>query len=329
MASKKQKAELIDALKFTPIRARILIQGYGGECYIGTVPRETYEFFKSKRIDLEQYVGDWDGTLFDDVPAKHRFCEPGSPYDCDGRFHCSGATMDDCSRITVMNDDTNEDIWESHLDINHLESQGVDMVLADDFDSGILDDGDVIFWGGQGEKGCFFDGEIELRAPFDPKKLRIYYGNGDDWRLSAGVEYDGEEVDGTSGYSTTGKWGEHKFFIVGGEAVYEGQERSEDCAEEDEGPDHDHPEANFDEDIPVLENEETWASRVIDESMLSPWHPADAKPVHKGVYEVEYTVATWPFPVSAKVEWTGRRWKHDRDSDTEIARWRGLNQPAE
>ena len=102
MATRKQKQELIDTLKFTPIKARILIQGYGGECYIGSVSREDYEFFKSKKIDVEQYVNDWDGELFRDVPDQHRFVEPGNAYDCDDLFHQSGATMDDSSRLTVI-----------------------------------------------------------------------------------------------------------------------------------------------------------------------------------------------------------------------------------
>jgi hypothetical protein len=112
MATKKQKEELMQTLKFTPIRARILIQGYGGECYIGSVPREMYEFFKSKQIDIAQYASNWDDDMFSDVPEDMRPFSPGSPYDCDNLFHASGATMDDSSRLTVINDDTDEDIFE-------------------------------------------------------------------------------------------------------------------------------------------------------------------------------------------------------------------------
>lgn len=322
MATPEQKQELIDTLKFTPVRARILIQGYGGECYIGSVPRETYEFFKAKRIDVEQFVNDWDNELFPDVPGQHRFVESGSPYDCDNLFHQSGATMDDSSRLTVVNDDTNEDIFETDLSVHNLEDQGITVDCTDDFDSSDLETGSVIFWGGQGEKGCFFDGEITLRAPFDPAKLRITYGNGDDWYLCSGVEYDGEEVEGSDGYSTTGKWGEHKFWIAGGEEVYAGEERDEDSEEWN-------PAAELDKiEVPVLEGEEMWAQRAIDESSLSPWHDRDSNPVHKGEYEVVYN-AQWPNSGQGRAEWTGRTWKQGGRKIV-IRQWRGLNyNPAE
>jgi hypothetical protein len=325
MATKKQKQELIQTLKFTPVRARIMLSGYGGECYIGSVAREDYEFFKSRQIDIEQYAMDWDdGGRFKDVPDQHRFFSPGQPYDCDNLFHQSGATMDDSSYLTVVNDDTREDIFETNLRIGNLEDQGIEVECSEEFDSVDLNDGDVIFWSGQGEKGCFFDGEITLRRPFDPRLLKISYAAGDGWDISSSVTYDGEEVDGFDGYSTTGKWTEHKFWIKGDEEVYAGVERDEDSEEDDDEKD-DWSEELDKIQVPVLEGEETWASRVIDEADLSAWHAGDVAPLRKGVYEVEYEIGTWPWPMTAHIKWTGRKWQYDRSENTEIRRWRGLN----
>ena len=322
MATRKQKDELIQTLKFTPVRARIMLSGYGGECYIGSVSREDYEFFKSRQIDVEQYAMDWDdGGRFKDVPDQHRFFSPGQPYDCDDLFHQSGATMDDSSYLTVMNDDTREDIFETNLRIGNLEDQGIEVECSDEFDSVDLNEGDVIFWSGQGEKGCFFDGEITLRRPFDPRLLKISYAAGDGWDISSSVTYDGEEVEGYDGYSTTGKWTEHKFWIKGDEEVYAGVERDEE--EDDENEDTEEELEQL--DVPVLEGEETWAQRVIDESTLSAWHDGDVEPIRKGVYEVEYEIGTWPWPMTAHIKWTGRKWQYDRSENTEIRRWRGLN----
>jgi hypothetical protein len=331
MATKKQKDELIQTLKFTPVRARIMLSGYGGECYIGSVSREDYEFFKSRQIDMEQYATDWDdGGLFKDVPDQHRFFSPGQPYDCDNLFHQSGATMDDSSYLTVVNDDTREDIFETNLRIGNLEDQGIEVECSDEFDSVDLNDGDVIFWSGQGEKGCFFDGEITLRRPFDPRLLKISYAAGDGWDISSSVTYDGEEVEGYDGYSTTGKWTEHKFWIKGDEEVYAGMERDEDSEEEDDDENDDWSEELDKIQVPVLEGEETWASRVIDENEFSAWHAGDVEPIRKGVYEVEYEIGTWPWPMTAHIKWTGRKWQYDRSENTEIKRWRGLNyDPAE
>lgn len=311
MATKKQKQELMEILKFTPTNFRILIQGYGGECYIGKVKRETYDFFKEKKVDLEQYAGDWDNEYYQDIPPEHRFFEPGSPYECDNLCHATGATMDSASHITV-DDENGNTIWECTLDISNLEDVGVDVnVGCDNFDCEDLEDGDVVFWGGQGEKGCFFDGEITLRAPFDPKKLSISYSNADGWLLSSSVEYDGEEIEGSNGYSTTGKWAEHKFWISGDEEVYEAEEREEgrfsEPAEEEEELDH-----------PGDDSEDT----IDEENDRSPWFSAETKPLIKGEYEIMDQNTGWPFPMRA--EWTGRTWKQD-GKKVDIKQWRGLN----
>jgi len=341
MATKREKQELIDTLKFTPTPVRIMLHGYGGECYIGSVSREQYEFFKSKKIDIDQYTHSWDDAgLWDDIPADMRPFDPGSPYDCDDLFHASGATMDESSWITVEEVESGRELFKSNLDISNLEDQGVQVTLGEDCDNTDWDDGRVVFWGGQGEKGCFFDGEIVLRAPFDPGKLRIHYGNGDDWLLTGGVEYDGEEVEGQDGYSTTGKWAEGKFWIKGDEEVYEGVERDEDGNRDDEEDD----DAGWDEiaedhqdddgDVPILEGEEMWAQEAIDTESelwegipLSPWHPKSLKPDIPGQYEYLAPNGGWPFPQRA--EWTGKKWCDATGVKIEIGQWRGLSQPAE
>ena len=323
MATKREKQELIDTLKFTPTPVRIQLYGYGGECYIGSVSREQYEFFRSKKIDIDQYTHSWDENgLWDDVPHDMRPFDPGSPYDCDDLFHASGATMDESSLILVEDVATGRELFKANLDISNLEDLGVTVDLVDDCDSGDWPDGKVVFWGGQGEKGCFFDGEVTLRAPFDPARLRISYGNGDDWYISSGVEYDGEDVEGTDGYSTTGKWAEGKFWIAGGEEVYEGVERNEDGDDED------------DLDVPVLDGEEMQAQEAIDSEpetwdgiALSPWHPASLKPDLPGQYEYLAPDGGWPFP--QRGQWTGRKWCDATGVKIEIGQWRGLSQPAE
>ena len=50
MATKKQKQELIEILKFTPCTYKIEIWGYGGEIAMGRVDPKTVEFFKTNLI---------------------------------------------------------------------------------------------------------------------------------------------------------------------------------------------------------------------------------------------------------------------------------------
>jgi hypothetical protein len=186
----------------------------------------TYEFFKKHEILIEQYARDWGDVDWNFIPEEHQFFSPGSPYDCSDLGHQTGATMDNSSYIIVENQN-GEEIFNSELDPNTLKKNGVEVSIYDEVNLEHANSGTVIFWGGQGEKGCFFSGEIIIDAPFDPSKLKLSCSNLDGWLISSGIEYDDEEIDGSDGYDTTGKWGENKFCIVGDEEVYEGKERDD------------------------------------------------------------------------------------------------------
>lgn len=230
MATEQQKEELMQTLKFTPRKYRVEIWGRGGEVYYGTVDRKIYDFFKEKKIDIEQYAGSWDEDMWSDIPEDMCPFLPGSPYDCDHNCHTSGATFDDSSHITVY-DETGEQVWTSPLSSVELAKHNVEFECNDEHYPNDLPEGTVLFWGAQGEKGLFFGNEFELKAPFDPSKLTIYYEDVDGWELANSVTYDGEDID-SNDYDTTGKWGENKWIIVGGEAVYDGVERNEDDEED-------------------------------------------------------------------------------------------------
>jgi hypothetical protein len=311
MATNKQKQELVEILKFTPRRYNIYIGGYGGESYAGKVDRATYEYFKEKRIDIEEYANDWD-NLFSDVPSELQPFSPGSPYDCDNLFHASGAELTNLNEI-VINDENGNQHWACAAGINELEDEGVDVneTGGQDFDD--LDEDTVVHWGGQGEKGTFFDGEIELTQPFDPKKLSVNYENCDGWWLISSIEYDGVEIDGSGGYSTTGKWNENKWILCNGEEVYESQRRDE--MEEDED---DESESSCDSEWPAVEE--------VPDLPITDWYPVDIKPVHKGEYEVDLgKLVAWPFARIVRADWTGRTWKDSEGNTIKgIEAWRGL-----
>lgn len=326
MATKKQKQELVDILKFTPINARLLIQGYGGECYAGTVDRKIYDYFAKRKIDMDEYANDWDGDI--NVPENMQPFSPGSAYECDNLFHASGAELSDLNEIRVE-DENGKDLWVHDLRCDSLNKTGVIVGEGGGAELDDLEEGTVVFWGGQGEKGCFFDAEFTLKAPFDPKKLQISYENCDGWYIISNVEYDGEELDGTGGYSTTGKWAENKWIIIGDEEVYDSVSK-DDCE---------------DEDIPVLEGEEEWASKAIDDNLSDEavssfstlvqalsnaraenWNSTDVKPTDKGVYEVKFVKGVWPLGDVRTAEWTGRSWKENGKKAPEMLGWREVDE---
>lgn len=324
MATKKQKEELMQALKFTPRRYQMLIQGYGGESYAGTVDRKVYDYFKEHLIPIDEYASDWE-EKYSDVPQDMQPFSPGSPYDCDNLFHCSGAELSDSNVITVY-DETGKEHWECAAGINDLEDAGVTVNESGSTEFDDLPEDTVVFWGGQGEKGCFFEGEIELRAPFDPAKLTISYENCDGWWIISGVEYDGEEIDGSGGYSTSGKWAENKWVLCNGEEVYEGISRDSD---EDESSDSEQPESACDSEWdPVAELDKILVPEEDEfEGKRTDWYPASTKPERKGTYECEFETTTWPWPIERMCEWTGRSWKEQDGTPAKgIKQWRGLTE---
>lgn len=378
MATKKEKEELMATLKFTPRTYQLLIQGYGGECYAGRVERKIYDYFKAQKIDMEEYASSYDE--FEGMPVDMQPFSPGAPFECDNMFHASGAELSDLNSIEVY-DENGDTHWESTAGLNDLEDAGVTVEEFDSTDFDDLAEGEVVFWGGQGEKGCFFDGEIYLTAPFDPKKLKIIYETCDGWSIINYVEYDGEEIDGSGGYSTTGKWGDAKWILGGDEEVYSETVSAED--REDEGltwdnwdpaaelekievpveisdskdtfdwsplPDYDCVQCDWqgtvdelvDNDgdlrcpecgepvethVPVLEGEEEWAQKAIDDSMKTDWFEKSVNPVHKGEYECEFEIATWPWPAIRTCEWTGRTWKDSTGEKVQgNFKWRGLKE---
>lgn len=340
MATKAEKQQLMDTLKFTPTPVRMLIQGYGGEAYAGIVDRKIYDFFKHKQIDLDEYAGDWDGIYEQLVPGELQPFSPGSPYDCDDLWHCSGAEMSELNEILVEETDSGKTVWVGNCGVSDLEDAGVVVGEGGGTELDDLDPGTVVFWGGQGEKGCFFDGEFVLKAPFDPKKLNITYENCDGWYLISTVEYDGEEIDGTGGYSTTGKWAEHKWVIVGQpDEGYESISRDADSVEEesDEWTDFvsgiekavnqelENKKADFD---PVAELDKILIEFEDDDK--TDWIPSKIKPVHVGTYECQVNkIPTWPWPNEAMLTWTGKHWQdEDGEKVGKPFAWRGLKEKA-
>lgn len=320
MATKKQKQELIDILKFTPVNVTLRIQGYGGESYAGKIDRATYDFFKKNKYDLEEYATDWDGEWNDKVPQELQPFSPGSPYDCDGLWHASGAELSNLNSLVIENNETGDTIWEIAPGLNELEDAGVNVEEFGGTDLDDLDEGTVVYWGGQGEKGCFFEGEFTLRAPFDPKLLKVGYENCDGWYIINFIEYDGEEIDGSGGYSTTGKWGENKWVIVGDEEVYESVPLEE--REDEELPTIQELEEDSKEWDPATELDRIWDDAKTD------WFDKDVNPAYSGTYEAVID-AEWPLSGIRMVEWTGRSWKED-GKKVAIKQWRGLStNPAE
>ena len=299
MATKQEKEKLMATLKFTPRTYQVSVYGYGGEIAMGKIDPKTFDYFKSKGVDVGQYATQWDDGDEDhvDVPEELRPFESGSWYECDNIEHCSGAEFGGAT--IQVTDENNVVVWETDLGYN-LEDDGCELSCfstdnVDDFEPGTC-----IFVGQSFEKGTFFDGELALTAPFDPAKFKFTYSEVNEWSILNYIEYDGEELDGTDGYSTTGKSSDFRFYRV---------------HDDNEIELYMHSEADNSEDaIPPMP-----------ELPLTDWFPGDIVPARKGMYEVIVgPVAAWPFPNQAHYTWTGKYWKNIDGEKVQVQQWRGL-----
>jgi hypothetical protein len=321
MATKEEKEKLIEVLKFTPRTYRISMWGYGGEKVMGTVDPKVWDYCLKHRIDLVDMAwGDYDeiveerGLDPDMLPFS-----PGSWYECDNMAHVNGVSRG--SGHIQIEDENGNTVFEKHFDdCNEIEGCP-EWSCQDEVWIGQRKKGEVVFIGSSNEKGTFFEGDIELRAPFDIEKLELYYDEVDGDEIVNCVYYDGEEVENYGG-STDGKSSDMDMVRV----------------IDDEGkweryivPDEDESKEYLEEAAEVLN--ETFADELAssDKDPLevvyeyTEWYPKDVKPVRKGEYEVDLgKLVAWPFSRIVRAEWTGRSWKNDDGKKVKIESWRGL-----
>jgi hypothetical protein len=332
MATKEEKQQLIDTLKFTPRTYTVQMWGYGGEKVMGRVDPKAWDYCIKHRIDLVDLAwGDEDtfqdemGLDLDQLPYY-----PGQWYECDSMAHVHGVSRN--AGTIQITDENGVAVFEKSLD--SIVGGGCDgepdWCCNDETWIGQAKKGEVVFIGSSNEKGTFFEGEIKLKAPFDIEKLELHYDEVDGEELVNLIYYDGEEIENWGG-TTDGKSSDMTMVRLtddrGNWECYEVPDLSV---------------TELDENLTIDLNQglpsEEWdpaneLQKIIDEfedNQKTDWFPKKIKPVRVGTYETRTTVKpAWPFPAEQMLEWTGKNWKDD-DGRTvkEVIEWRGLQESA-
>lgn len=222
MATRKQKAELMEVLKFTPCTVNISVSGYGSEMVLGRLSgsqcdaeleQRMLQAFRDRKVSVHDYASFWyDEDDQCPIPEELQPFAPGSWYDCDSLAHVCGAEMCSSSYITVEDSDGTE-IWRSNLDPCELSDQGIECDSLDEVYAESEPAGAVVFFGQSVEKGTFFGAALNLTAPFDPKKLCVTYQDVQGLETMIQLSYDGEELY-SDDYSTMGKSAEFQFMHI-------------------------------------------------------------------------------------------------------------------
>jgi hypothetical protein len=288
-----EQQKLIEVLKFTPRTYRISMWGYGGETVMGTVDRKIYDYFKSRRLDVSDFAWNSDYADDHDIPEDMWPFPPGSWYECDDMGHTNGVSR---NAGTLQIEDENGDVvFEKSLEDLDGCDGSPEWCCNDEVWIDSKPDGTVVFIGKSNEKGTFFEGEIELRAPFEIERLQLSYDEIDGEELINSVYYDEEEIDNNGG-STDGKSSDFGFYIAGSQ-----------------------------------KNTGKWVKYTNMDDIEYPmteWFPKKITPVREGIYMIR-TAGKNSYTHQAK--WTGSRWISSWQEDgsgteeLKIKEWQGLS----
>lgn len=202
MATIKEQEELIKVLKFTPRTYRISLWGYGGEKVMGTVDPKVWDYCMENQVDLMDIAWNYDAEEEMGLDADFLPFQPGSWYECDDMAHVNGVSK---TAGTLQIEDENGDaIIEQSLDDFDGGTDSPMWCCNDEVWVGMRQKGEIVFIGNSNEKGTFFEGNIELKAPFNIELLELHYDEVDGEEIVNVVYYDGEEIENWGG-STDGK----------------------------------------------------------------------------------------------------------------------------
>ena len=286
MATLQEQEQLMEVLKFTPRTYTINMWGYGGERVMGTVDRKIYDYFKQRRLDLSDYAWHDDYAEENNIPEEMQPFHPGSWYECDNMGHAYGVSK---NAGTIQIDDENgESIFEQSLD----DCNGFDGPELSTDEEVWIDEkpaGTIVFVGTSNEKGSFFEGQIELTAPFNIEKLMFSIVDFDGEDIVIGVTYDGVDIDNNGG-STNGKSSDFGFYVAHSQKTSGSWEMYR----------------NMDDiEYPMTE-----------------WFPKKIKPVREGLYMVKTAGKN---SYTHQAVWNGEKWTSTYgDSELKIKEWQGL-----
>jgi hypothetical protein len=330
MATKEEQQQLIDTLKFTPRTYKISMWGYGGEKVMGRVEARVWDYCMKHRVDLVDLAwGDEDtfkdelGLDLDQLPYY-----PGQWYECDSMAHVNGVSRS-AGHIQIEDENGNS-VFEKSLDNCDGGEGSPAWSCNDEVWVGMAKKGEVVFIGSSNEKGTFFEGEINLRAPFDIEKLVLNYDEVDGEEIVNCVYYDDEEIENWGG-GTDGKSSDMDMVrLIDDEGKWERYELPEQDETQTPTKDAWDPVAELDKIQDEFQDEPSKATEEWSDEQKTPWFSSKIKPVHVGVYECQFKKApAWPWPATESLTWNNKQWLND-DGDIVkgIKKWRGLREQA-
>jgi hypothetical protein len=147
------------------MKYRITLDRWGGEYCVGSIPRETINYWSGKDIDdLKEHL------LADTIIGVSQEHNLHPFYEQDNLVHTCGVELSKSNMVTVEDADTDETIFETTLDADWVKDNA--FVINDEPDN--LPDDTGIIHTASIEKGGWVYEEFSLDEPFDHKKLKFF-----------------------------------------------------------------------------------------------------------------------------------------------------------
>jgi hypothetical protein len=209
MATKKEKKQLIDKIKYGNKKYKFSIGRYGGETVMGTITREQYEYWKDRDDELQEYVMGFDREEYErehNIPDEAKFS--GDWYEQDNVEHICGGEVSDGNYLQIdefdqdgnpiKNADGTFKMWEPiALGIESRDKHGIKTNDYQQFD----EDHNAVnnkcyFYGQMFNKGGWHNEElVELGEELDTNKITLNCSEVQGWLLCNSISYEGLSED--------------------------------------------------------------------------------------------------------------------------------------
>jgi hypothetical protein len=205
MATKKQKAQLIDRIKHGIKKYSFSIQRYGGETVMGTITPYQYHYWKNREQELTDYVMGFDREAYE---TEHHIPEEAKMrdwYEIDNMAHVCGAPVEsanflhidesDQNGAPILNTNGSYKMWEP-IELSNESREKFNIKLEDgeciDVDHPSLEN-EYYFHGSTSNKGGWTTEAINIDGELDLSQLKIHYKQIEGSDIAYAISYgDGE-----------------------------------------------------------------------------------------------------------------------------------------
>ena len=190
MATKKQKAQLVDRIKHGIKKYKFSIQRYGGETVVGTITPYQYHYWKNREQELTDYLMGYDRENYEqehNLPQEARFQRDW--HDIDNVAHTCGAPISSSNFLHIeefdqhgqaIRDAKGHYVFREPIELKYdnILKLGIECVESEDcvdVDHPELVNEYYLYAYTSNKGGWTTEGEMEIDGELDLKKLKLHY----------------------------------------------------------------------------------------------------------------------------------------------------------